>query len=429
MECISSPTIQERKIPIEFRQDVPGDRINELPLLTGTSDRISGTIKQNPEDFHVREIPLYDLEGDGPHLYFEVRKKGISTHGAVNEIAGFMEVSPGKVGYAGRKDADAVTTQRMSLEHADEDRLASFDHEYIEVNILGWHRNKLQSGHLAGNRFRIKIRDVPPEAVELLGDTVETLRTRGVPNYFGRQRFGRRGDTARLGKLLVSDRLDDFVEAYFGRPVPEDPDPVREAREAFQSGQFERAVECWPSDYDVKRRALSAFIERTSPKAVLSAIPKNRRQLFVSAFQARLFNEQVATRLDSLDRVFEGGIARKTDTGGMFRVEDVDAEIPRASRFEISPTGALPGMDYWEAEGEQGELERSVLENHGLAPDDFEKVSYLGAAGTRRVLRFKPEDLSVESGHDRRGDYLAISFRAKSGSFATVLLREMVEPV
>lgn len=406
----------------------PDDNRNRPPILTSECNGIGGRIKSRPSDFQVRERPLYELEGDGPHLYFNVRKTGLSTDGAVDLIANHMDVPAREIGYAGRKDTDAETLQRMSLEHADEESLKQFHHEKIELELLGWHRNKLQPGHLAGNEFTINIRDYNPSNIDQLDRTIKILQSTGIPNYFGPQRFGRRGDTARLGQLMVTDQLDSFVDAYFGRPMEADPEPVHNARASFEAGNFEDAMDHWPDHYQIKRRTLATYIDRQSPKPVLSAIPKSRRQLFVSAFQSQLFNEQTARRIGSLEKVFKGGIAKKTDTGGMFRVEDEEAEQPRATRFEISPTGSLPGPDLWEAEGKQGSIEQAVLEQFDLTLDSFEKVQYLGANGSRRAMRFKQEDLEWSTGSDDHGDYVAVSFFAPSGSYASVLLRELMEP-
>jgi len=406
-----------------------GPRSSEYVTRRPSYNLSPRSVKQRHDDFRVVERPLYELEGAGPHLYFEVTKRGITTLEAIQQLANYMDVSKKDVGRAGRKDAQAVTTQRMSIEHADEEQLSEFESDEIEVSVLDWHRNKLQPGHLLGNQFSIRLREFDKERADRLDRVIDRLYQYGVPNYFGEQRFGRRGDTAELGELLLRDQLEEFVDKLLGNPRPADPEPIRKARRRYEQQQYERAMDCWPSGEGIHRRALATYMDRGAPKPVLSALPKSRRRLFVEAFQSRLFNKQVALRIDTLDRVRTGGIAKKTDTGGMFEIEDEESEQPRANRFEISPTGSLPGADSWKATGRQGELERSVLKQYDLSYEDFDKVQYLGINGARRPLRFKPENLQAQVDEDNAGEFLEVEFFAPSGSYATVLLRELQLPV
>jgi hypothetical protein len=57
---------------------------------------------------------------------------------------------------------------------------------------------------LHGNRFRILIRDADANHDSSLQQCPSRIRTEGMPNYYGTQRFGKDGETARLG--LTSSR-------------------------------------------------------------------------------------------------------------------------------------------------------------------------------------------------------------------------------
>lgn len=406
-----------------------GSQIQNLPLLTDPTERISGSVRDRPEDFRVEEIPLYEAGGDGPHLYFRMTKRNMTTDQAVRTLANHFDRSPGEFGVAGKKDKTAVTTQRVSLEHVEPEDVESFEHDRIELDVVDRHRNKIQPGHLQENRFTVKVRtEDPEEGRKMVEDCLETLAKQGVPNYFGPQRFGRRGDTDDLGESMVRGELDEFLDLYFGRPRAVDPEDCRRARELFEEERYEDAIDAWPSGESDKRRGLAAFIDRRSPGPVLSAIAKSRRQLFLSAFQSRLFNELLADRVPDIDRVLEGDIAKKTDTGGMFEVEDPEAEQPRVRAFDISPTGLLPGRDPWYASGDPGQREQRLLDENDLTEEDFEKVGYLRSDGTRRPYRFSPGSTDVEPGRDEHGPYLQVIFSIPSGCYATVLLREVLEP-
>ncbi len=400
----------------------------ELPYLTPDSPGIGGQIKECPEDFRVDEVPLYSPCGEGTHLYFRLTKAGIPTPAAISRIARYMNVAPAEIGFAGLKDAQALTTQIMSLEHADERRLASLSDPAMTIEILARHGNKLRTGHLAGNRFSIRLRQVEPAAaIEPARRILDVLERRGVPNYFGPQRFGARGDTGDLGEMLVKGNLDEFIARYLGRPRKTDPEDCRAARDAFDGGFFARALERWPRHYADERRALSAYKKRQHAGPAVGAIDKRMKRLYVSAFQSMIFNEVLSRRLESLDKVFVGDLAQKVDSGGVFRVEDATVEQPRAERFEISPTGPIPGYRSDLASGEPGEIESAALAKFSVTTESFRGASAIGAKGARRALRFNPGCVSLTPGSDARGEFLELSFNAPSGCYATALLRELMK--
>ncbi|MHC4985968.1 MAG: tRNA pseudouridine(13) synthase TruD, partial [Planctomycetota bacterium] len=251
-----------------------------LPFLTADLPGIGGRIKQTPEDFCVDEAPLYAASGEGPHVYFQIRKVGVPTPAVIDRIARHMNVRPSDIGLAGLKDAQAVATQWLSLEHADTERLAAYRDQQVEVVSVTRHSNKLRPGHLAGNRFRIRIRDVDAGAQSAAQAVLDVLSQRGVPNYFGRQRFGLRDDTDCLGACLIRDDLSAFVGLYLGGPRDDDPTDCKKARQAFDDGEFDEALKHWPRHYRNERRALSAFKRRRKPGAAVAAIDKRMKRLY-----------------------------------------------------------------------------------------------------------------------------------------------------
>jgi tRNA pseudouridine13 synthase len=394
-----------------------------LPYLTGGLAGIGGLIKQELADFRVEEIPLYEASGEGTHVYFRVVKAGIPTPAAVERIAKYMGVSPGDIGVAGLKDAVAVTTQRMSLEHADEAKLAAYRDPQMQVTWTGRHTNKLRPGHLAGNRFRIRIREVRPDSLPAARAILEVLQGRGVPNYFGPQRFGARGDTDLLGRALVKGELDEFVAILLGRGTAEDPPDCRAARDAFDTGFYGRALDCWPRHYADERRALATYKRKSKAGPAVAAVDKRMKRLYVSAFQSAIFNDVLSRRLESIDRVLVGDLAQKLDSGGVFTVADAEVEQPRASRFEISPTGPIVGYRSHLADGEPGRAEREAVAARGVDLEDFRRVGPLRVKGSRRALRFRIEEVSLEP----MADGLELSFVAPPGCYATVVLREIMK--
>jgi tRNA pseudouridine13 synthase len=375
----------------------------------------------------VEELPLYPVSGKGTHLYFRVTKTGIPTPVAANRLARYMGVHPGDVGVAGLKDSQALTTQMMSIEYAQADRLQKFRDRQMSVEVVGFHGNKLRPGLLAGNRFTIRIRGVGAAEAPAAKAVLDVLVRRGVPNFFGEQRFGARGDTGLLGELMVKNDLEEFVRVFLGRSMPCDPPDCRAARDAFDAGFIPRALQRWPRHYTDQRRALMAFKRRQSPTAALAAIDKRMKRLFVSAFQSEIFNQVLIRRLGTLDAVLPGDLAMKTDNEAVFLVEDAAREQQRAERFEISPTGAVPGYRSSLAQGDAGEIERQAIAERGITLEDFRRVGTLKVKGTRRPLRFAMVEPRLEPGRDSRGEFLELAFSAAPGCYATVVLREIMK--
>src|SRR5438128_877822 len=126
-----------------------------LPYLTRDLPGVGGAIKLRTEDFFVQEMPLYEPSGEGEHVYCEIQKVGIPTFEAINRIAAALNVSTRDIGYAGLKDAKAITRQVLSILGTNEQAVMDLRVPDIAVQWAARHGNKLRLGHLAGNRFAI----------------------------------------------------------------------------------------------------------------------------------------------------------------------------------------------------------------------------------------------------------------------------------
>lgn len=286
-------------------------RWSDLPALTAALPGTGGAIRTTPEDFRVEELPLYLPEGSGSHAYARVEKRELTTRDLVLALMR-QGLKESEIGVAGLKDKHAVTQQWLSVPNrhaAAFDALA--DLEGVRLLERSRHRNKLGIGHLRGNRFSLRVREAEPDAWARAAAVLEVLVARGVPNYFGPQRFGRFGTNALDGlKLTRGERV--------------------------------------PGGHRLKR-------------------------FFLSALQSQLFNRLLKARIDRdlFDRVVVGDWAKKRDTGGVFQVEDAELETPRALRGEISATGPLYGKKVRVSEGAAGALEAEVLAHFGLRWSDF----------------------------------------------------------
>src|SRR4051794_4959515 len=219
----------------------------QLPYLTTDFPGIGGAIKQRTEDFFVQEIPLYEPSGQGEHVYAEVQKVGVTTFEAINRIADALHVSSRAIGYAGLKDARAITRQVFSIPGTTEQAVMDLRIPDLTIQWAARHANKIRLGHLAGNRFAIKIREVNPTDVVKLTPALEQLKSRGMPNFFGEQRFGRRGNNDTLGATLIRGRPEELLKVLLGSPNPaiDEPQTVK-ARTNFDKNDLDGAMKGWP---------------------------------------------------------------------------------------------------------------------------------------------------------------------------------------
>ncbi|MDN5781681.1 MAG: tRNA pseudouridine(13) synthase TruD, partial [Luteimonas sp.] len=163
---------------------------------------LSATIRTRPEDFFVEEIDAFPASGEGEHLLLEIEKRGMNTAFAAKLIAQWAGVAEMAVGYAGLKDRHAVTRQRFSVQLPGRPVPEIDALQAQELRVLGhaWHAKKLPRGALAGNRFRLVLREVQGDRA-VIAARLQAIADAGVPNYFGEQRFGREG--ANIGNALA----------------------------------------------------------------------------------------------------------------------------------------------------------------------------------------------------------------------------------
>jgi len=197
---------------------------DHLPRVFGRGDsefsvkRLSGRLKEQPEDFVVEEVPLYEPSGEGEHLYLWIEKTDFTASQLASHIGQSISIRPREIGMAGRKDRRAVTRQFVSIPVGHEDEVSAIDNDQVRVLSQKRHTNKLRTGHLKGNRFVIRVRAAQANERPFTEDVrtnwreaAEVLQQNGIPNYFGQQRFGNFGDTAMPGMALI--RPDEYSAA------------------------------------------------------------------------------------------------------------------------------------------------------------------------------------------------------------------------
>jgi tRNA pseudouridine13 synthase len=336
---------------------------HEPPRATEAAP-VAERIGPEPEDFVVSEVPLYPATGAGEHWMFELGKRGWTTPDAVKALARSAGVAEREIGHAGMKDRQAVTTQWMTLPA----RASAPDTwelpEGLSVLSHSRHASKIRTGHLAANRFTIRLVGARADGASRARAICDQIRSSGLPNYFGAQRFGREGRN-------LQEALDWLAAGA----------PPRGKRTRFY------------------------------------------RKLYPSVVQSELFNRYLtARRARGLDRLLRGEVVRLEGSRSVFVVEDPDAEEPRLKRRDIHLTGPLPGPKMRAAAREAFELEQAVTTEIGLTEVTLQTLSRC-VDGTRRDLLVWPAHLEVRSGDDHT---LVLEAVLPPGTYATQLLRELL---
>lgn len=394
------------------------------PYLTAQIPGIGGIIKESPADFIVTEIPAYLPCGSGEHCYLTIEKCGITTIEAIRRIAQGLKVPERDIGYAGMKDAAGITRQTISIQRIKPESALALELDGVRVVSAVRHSNKLKLGHLRGNRFRVVVRGVSNADTQRVPAILDILARRGVPNYFGYQRYGAQGNSHLVGAAMLRRDWRGCVDHLIGEQ-----DAVRDqewsaAISAYRQGDLEEALRLFPRHCRSERDVLQRLKARPGEyEKAFSAVHPRLKKLYLSAVQSFLFDQVVARRIENIDGLVAGDLACKHVNGACFLVEDAAAEQGRVAAFEISASGPMFGCRMKCPEGAVWELEREVLERAGLDLPAFDLSGGLRVEGERRPLRVPLGDISWNSS----GDALTVEFTLPKGSYATSLLREITK--
>ena len=417
--------------------DPPRDPVGGLPLLTADLAGIGGRLKARLEDFAVEEIPQYLPCGEGEHVYLFIEKRDLSTSQAVHAIARHFNVPKRAIGYAGMKDKHAVTRQVISV-HTPGKTFRDFPdlmNDRLVVLSAAMHTNKLRLGHLRGNRFSIKVRGTDMTGVVAARRVLARLGERGVPNYVGEQRFGVRLNNHLLGACYLRNDWEGVLAEMLG-PDQMFPHLNREAREHYAAGRYTQALDAFPHACRPERAALHILEVGGAPKKAVQSVEIEQRRFWFSALQSAVFNLVLAARVGdgSWDRLLEGDVAMKRENGAMFAVSAAvlgEQGIEERVRTQaVSSSGPMWGTKMLRAAGAIDAAEIGALRRHGLEVADLaQAVTYLGDSmiGTRRPLRAPLENVEVEGGIDEHGHYVRCGFSLPAGSYATVVMREVMK--
>ncbi|WP_372370378.1 tRNA pseudouridine(13) synthase TruD [Candidatus Uabimicrobium sp. HlEnr_7] len=393
--------------------------MQDLPFLTCDLPGIGGNIKQYPEDFMVEERLLFPLSGNGEHLYVLVEKKNITTTEVVRILCQKLSIQKRAVGYAGQKDARAITKQHFSLHGVSEQQLKNLQGlDSCKFLSSKRHDKKLKLGQISGNFFSIVIRNSKKD-ITLVRKILSHLQTVGVPNYFGAQRFGSTYNTHLLGKYLLLNNHNLFAEALF-QPHHNDRSRVATAKKYFSIKEYKEAYKTMPGTFEAEKVVLSNLARGKEIEYSVKRIPKKIKYFYICAYQSYLFNLSLAQRLPTLDILWDGDLAVLHPSRSVFLVDNSVKEQPRCTKNNISPSGPVFGYKMTCPRGKQLQIEKNIATQENL---DIELFRDYKAKGERRSYRFFLQETDVSE--NEQG--ILVHFFLNKGCYATTVLREIMK--
>ena len=442
------------------------DKLLGMDVYATKTQGVSGRIKASVEDFVVEEVLVdgskANLNGAVPSrvlgstvqkqrfLLCVLVKRNWDTFIAVKNIARSLGIDQARVQFAGIKDARAVTAQHITIENVSIEDAANVDVKEIEVHPVGYVREMLSLFYLLGNNFTITIKSITGSEETVKQNISQTMQELdaigGIPNFFGHQRFGTtRPITHLVGKALVRGDFEEAAMLFLAKPSVHEHPASRQARQDLQStGNFKQAKEIFPKQLRFERMMLNHLAD--NPDDFIGAfqkLPLKLQALFVQAHQSYLFNRFLSERVKhglALNEALEGDFVVGVERSGLpltpvakvvtsENLTEVNAQI-RIGRLRL----ALPifGIKQKLSQGIMGQIEREVLEQEGIEMENlrFNELSRAGGKGGLRTAVTPIKDFQLQSiltNADGAGS-AKVSFMLLRGSYATVVLREIIKP-
>ncbi|PIW33022.1 MAG: tRNA pseudouridine(13) synthase TruD [Nitrosopumilales archaeon CG15_BIG_FIL_POST_REV_8_21_14_020_37_12] len=372
-------------------------------------DGIGGKIRSAPEDFQVyekiSEKSLNSIKEQGSYAVFKLTKKKIDTSHALSDIFKRRGI---RLKALGLKDASAVTEQFVCANNSGNsvDELVS---DKYSLKKIGYVKKPLSKKDMVGNHFKIKISDCS----QGLSNFHEHDR---ILNFYGYQRFGsKRPVTHLIGKAILQKNFKKAVDLIVSFTSPYDSDENTSIREKLtDTSNYARYLDQVPPQMDVERIVLQEMIDHGNEQKAIRAIPLHLRRFYIQAYQSFIFNLSLSAAFVDGENLFEC-----IDGDVCFDNAGVIGKFVRGMDQRL----ALPFVGYSYYKKTRFHLQiTKILESEEMSPKDF--------------FIKEMQEVSSEGGFRQAAihctDYLAsddtVEFTLSRGSFATILLREIMKP-
>jgi len=380
-----------------------------ITVFTTKFPGCGGIIKNQNEDFTVSELISEKADSrickDYGFAVYKLKKNGIDTTHALSEIFRKHGI---RLKSLGLKDASAITEQFVFTTYKTNKHIEINEPKY-NLKKVGFTDKVLSKKEMIGNRFRIKI-DVASNELSKFNEFDKIL------NFYGYQRFGsRRPVTHRIGRAMIQKDFARAVDLLLSFTSEYDRAENTKLRELMSdASKYPEALKTIPKSMDLEKIALKEMIEHNDPVRALRALPLSIRRFFVQSYQSYIFNHTLSRSLDAGEELF---CPQSDDV-----CYNKNGEL---GKFENDPLQRLSvpfvGYSYYKKTRFHYYIEK-ILQDEEITHKDFfsKEMQEISSEGGFRNSTIKCEGYSINDN--------IVSFSLSRGSFATIVLREIIKP-
>ncbi len=370
---------------------------------------IGGKIRVEPEDFQVTELISKKVENSindqNGYAVYKLKKKRIDTNHA---LSGIFRQKGLRLKSLGLKDASAVTEQFVCSGHAGK-AIENFSSDKYSLEHLGYVKKPLSKKDMIGNHFKLKI----SECQNNLESFTEYEK---ILNFYGYQRFGsKRPVTHLIGKAILQMDFNKAVDLILSFTSSYDSKENTEIRQKLSDkANYQQYFDQVPVQMDIERIVLKEMIEHGEPIRAIRAIPVSLRRFYIQAYQSFIFNQSLSAAFLDGEDLFE---AQSGDV--CFDYNGIIGKYVKGMDQNL----ALPfvGYSYYKKTRFDFQISK-ILEQEEVSPKDF-FIKEMQEASSEGGFRQAAIHCSNYSAHDN-----VVEFSLSRGSFATILLREIMKP-
>ena len=383
---------------------------SEIGMLAYSTDfsGIGGTIRHTIHAFRVSEVldssVLSRIGREGRYAVYTLEKRGIDTPHAIRRI---HERTGLRLKHVGLKDARAYTTQYVSATRSSRS-VDRFSDDRLTISRMGFLDRPLTGRDMIGNRFSIRV-------YGHTGDLSAFSEFDHILNYFGYQRFGSRRPVSHMvGRELVRGDFGRAASLLLSSTSKYDSEERNRVRRSLEEvSDYTAAAGSLPPGMDLERLILDGLARYGDPRTAFGGIPLEMRRFFVQAYQSYIFNLAIsrAHNVDNLLNMYEGDVSF-----------DAHGDLGRHAMGDAAGLAVpLVGYSYYKKTRFDGVISE-VLKSEGVKPSDFfiKEMQEISAEGGFRHATIQCADASIY------GD--TVEFLLSRGSYATVVMREILKP-